>query len=137
MVLSSSKPHDGGLVAPDFTLLEPLTGDSVSLADVRGEKGLLVAFICNHCPFVVHLSAGLKDAGRHAKSLGIGMVGISSNDATTYPNDAPDKMAEFARTKWPTFKYLYDESQSVAKDYDAVCTPDFFLFDKNMRLFYR
>lgn len=126
-----------GTPAPDFSLLEPRTGKTLSLADVAGEKGLLVAIICNHCPFVKLITQQLGQLGSHLTSLSVGMVGISANDSNNYPEDAPSEMASIASSVWSTFPYLYDESQNVAKAYQAACTPDFFLFDKDMKLCYR
>ena len=125
-----------GTKAPDFTLPD---GDGVqhSLNSVLGEKGLLVIFMCNHCPFVVHIAEELARLGQDYPANGIGIVAISSNDVENYPQDAPGKMVETAREWNLSFPYLYDETQSVAKAYDAACTPDFFLFDDSMALVYR
>ncbi|KAI0564450.1 alkyl hydroperoxide reductase [Gracilaria domingensis] len=137
MVVTPSTMLPLGTKAPDFTLQEPLTGKRLSLADVKGEYGLLVVFICNHCPFVIHLQDELAALGRDFKAKGVGMVGISSNDVKKYPADAPDEMANMASTKFNTFQYLFDETQEVAKAYRAACTPDIFLFDRDMTLSYR
>ncbi len=137
MVRTTSKTLSSNTVAPDFALLEPLTGKTVTLQEARDAKGILVVFMCNHCPFVMHLKHGLADAGKKAKELGIGMVGISSNDVDNYPADSPEKMKDMAATVFTTFKYLYDPTQKVALDYNAVCTPDIFLFDGNLKLFYQ
>lgn len=126
-----------GSTAPDFALEEPLTGTTVSLQEARGEKGLLVVFMCNHCPFVIHLERGLGDAGTKARELGIGMVGISSNDVETHPMDGPAEMKKMAEGSYSTFKYLYDPTQKAALDYKAQCTPDIYLFDKDLKLFYQ
>ncbi len=123
--------------APDFSLPDP-DGTIHSLRDlIRGQKGLLIAFVCNHCPFVIHLA---KELGRTAASLaekGIVTVAINANDATRYPADSPEKMVAFAAANGWNFPYLYDETQEVAKAYKAACTPDFFVFDKDQRLVYR
>jgi peroxiredoxin len=124
-----------GTAAPEF-LLPDTNGSQVSPADFKG-KPMLVMFICNHCPFVKHIRAGLAQLGRDYGPRGLGIVAISSNDAANYPADAPDKMKEEARSAGYNFPYLHDESQSVAKSYRAACTPDFFLFDKAHRLAYR
>jgi peroxiredoxin len=125
-----------GTPAPDFALPDT-DGRIVRLADYRDAKGLLVMFICNHCPYVKHVQAELARIGRDYLPRGVAIVAISSNDAAAYPDDAPDKMAEEkARAGYP-FPYLYDESQDVAKAYRAACTPDFFLFDGAGRLAYR
>jgi len=126
-----------GTRAPDFSLPEPLTGEQRSLQDVAGPKGLMVMFICNHCPFVLHVEDELIRLGRDYQDRGIGIVAISANDVTTHPQDGPDAMAERAKQKDYPFPYLYDQSQAVAKAYDAACTPDFFLFDGDLRCVYR
>jgi len=112
-------------------------GKQHELAQLRGPQGLLVAFICNHCPFVKHVGPGLGELARWAKARGVGAVGINSNDAATHPDDRPELMpAEAQRCGW-AFPYLVDAEQSVARAYHAACTPDFFLFDANLRLVYR
>jgi thiol-disulfide isomerase/thioredoxin len=126
-----------GEAAASFQLLEPATGRTLTLADCRGEHGTLIAFICNHCPFVIHIHEGLIQLATHALDKGIAVVAISSNDATQYPQDGPEAMALQARTYQYPFPYLYDESQDTARAYRAACTPDFFLFDRDDRLFYR
>ena len=126
-----------GTVAPDFSLVEPLTGEQVSLDDVMMEHGVLVVFMCNHCPFVVMLQNQLKALGTDLKAMGIGMVGISSNDVVSYPADAPEQMKKYARTTFSSFKYLYDETQETAKAYGAACTPDLFMYNKDKVLVYR
>ncbi len=126
-----------GTRAPDFDLPDPASGDTVSLADVRGEKGTLVVFLSNHCPFVKHIADELADFAREYMDLGVGVVGIMANDVAGYPDDAPDKMAEEVERRGYPFPYLHDESQEVAKRYRAACTPDFFLFDAQDELVYR
>ena len=136
MALTPSTMLPLGTAAPDFEL--PDTGGKmVSLADFKGQPALLVAFICNHCPYVIHLRAGLAQLARDYLPRNVGMAGISSNDAANYPADSPDKMKEEAKKAGYLFPYLYDETQMVAKSYHAACTPDIFLFDKNQRLVYR
>ena len=137
MVVTPSTMLPLGTGAPDFSLLEPLTGNTVSLQDVKKENGLLVVFMCNHCPFVVLLQDQLRALGEDFKKLSVGMVGISSNDVKAYPQDGKEPMAELARSKFSTFPYLLDETQDVAKAYRAACTPDLFLFDKDLKLVYR
>ncbi len=125
-----------GTTAPDFKL--PATdGKTVSLADFQGKAALLVVFMCNHCPYVIHIRAGLAQLARDYTSRGVGIVGISSNDIKTHPADGPAKMKEEAKNAGYIFPYLYDETQAVAKSYRAACTPDLFLFDKNQKLVYR
>jgi len=125
-----------GTRAPDFSL--PATdGSTVSLADVKGTKGLLVIFMCNHCPYVIHLREALATFAREYQHKGIAVLAINSNDADNYPADSAEKMVEEVARAGYTFPYLYDEDQSVAKAYQAACTPDFFLFDGEQKLAYR
>lgn len=124
-----------GAPAPDFTLPDVL-GETQTLADVRGPKGLVVAFLCNHCPFVLHLAKDLALFASICEAKGIGFVGINSNDVARYPADSPEKMREMVKTYGWEFPYLYDESQSVAQAYCAACTPDFYLFDADLKLTY-
>jgi peroxiredoxin len=125
-----------GTRAPDFNLPDT-DGRMVSLADFHGSPALLVIFLSNHCPYVKHLRSGLAQLAREYQALGVAMVGIGSNDVTRYPADAPEMMAREKREVGYTFPYLYDESQEAAKAYQAACTPDFFLFDRDQRLVYR
>jgi thiol-disulfide isomerase/thioredoxin len=126
-----------GTQAPDFHLLDVLHRDKVSITSQAGPKGLLVMFICRHCPFVKHVEEGLAQLGRDYDGKGIGVVAISSNDATNYPDDAPENLMEQALQVGFPFAYLYDETQEAARAYDATCTPDFFLFDGDLKLAYR
>lgn len=126
-----------GTAAPDFVLPDVVTGKSVSLADFKDSPALLVMFICNHCPYVKHVQAGLTQMARDFQARGVAVVAINSNDAVSYPDDGPEKMKEEAQRADYTFPYLFDESQSVARAYRAACTPDFFLFDGQRRLVYR
>jgi peroxiredoxin len=126
-----------GTPAPPFALPDTATGRTVSLDSFASSPALLVAFICNHCPFVKHLLDGFVAFAREFEARGLAVVAISSNDAASYPADAPAEMARLATLKGFTFPYLYDESQQVARAYEAICTPDFFLFDRNRRLVYR
>ena len=126
-----------GTSAPDFVLKDVVTGHEVSTQAVSGPKGLLVMFICRHCPFVKHLEKSLAQLGHDYQGKGVGIVAISSNDAANYPDDAPESLAEQARVVGFNFPYLYDETQEVARAYDAACTPDFFLFDAGLKLVYR
>lgn len=125
-----------GTSAPDFHLLD-VTGKNVSRDDYVGSLGLLVMFVCNHCPYVKHIQAGLVQFAKDYQPKGLAIVAISSNDADKYPDDSPAKMQEEARIAGYTFAYLHDPTQAVAKAYRAACTPDFFLFDKNYKLVYR
>lgn len=126
-----------GSAAPAFTLPDVVTGKSLSIEDARGPKGLLVMFLCAHCPFVKHLEQAIADFARAYQNKGIGIVAISSNDAVAYPDDDPNHLAGQARRLNFTFPYLYDESQQVARAHHAACTPDFFLYDADLKLVYR
>ncbi|HHN66627.1 MAG TPA: thioredoxin family protein [Thermopetrobacter sp.] len=127
---------DFGRKAPDFTL-PGVDGKTYSLADIRGEKGTLVVFICNHCPYVKAIIDRLVRDAKALQEAGIGVVAISSNDVENYPEDSFDNMKAFAERHGFTFPYLYDETQEVAKAYGAVCTPDFFGFNTADELQYR
>ena len=127
---------DLGRKAPSFSL-PGVDGKIHALENLRGPKGTLIAFICNHCPYVKHLRAALAEFGRDYATKGVAMVAISANDAANYPEDGPAKMAAEAKAAGYPFPYLYDETQKVAKAYRAACTPDFFLFDRGRRLVYR
>lgn len=121
---------------PDATLPDG-KGRQYHLSECTGEKGTLVMFICNHCPFVIHIADFLRPLSEKLQALGIQCVAISANDVEQYPADAPEKMVEFAKKYSLDFPYLYDQTQQVARTYDAACTPDFFLFDGNGKLAYR
>jgi peroxiredoxin len=125
-----------GTAAPDFDLPDT-TGKYVSLTSLKDKTALLVLFICNHCPYVKHIRAGLAQLGQDYMPRGVGIVAISSNDAVNYPDDGPAKMKEEATSAGYNFPYLYDEKQAVAKAYRAACTPDIYLFDRGRRLVYR
>lgn len=126
-----------GTQAPGFRLPDTVSGTALSWDDVKGPNGTLVAFICNHCPFVKHVNPELVRISNDFRQKGLHVVAISSNDATQYPDDGPGPMRENAQALGYRFPYLYDESQEVAKDFDAACTPDFFLFDGEEKLVYR
>jgi len=137
MAATASTMLDLGTKTPDFTLPDTVSGKQVSAKDVRGEKGMVVAFICNHCPFVKHVQKPLAELGKWAQEHGVGFVAISSNNIETHPDDSPDKMKQEAKQAGYTFPYLYDESQEVAKKFKAACTPDFYVFDSDGKLYYR
>lgn len=137
MVAVNSTMLPLGTAAPDFKLPDAVSGRSIALADFAGRPALLVMFICNHCPYVKHIRAGLAAFGHDYQARQLAIVAINSNDITTHPDDRPDKMADEARSAGYTFPYLFDESQAVAKAYRAACTPDFYLFDRDRRLVYR
>jgi len=126
-----------GTIAPDFTLPEVRTGKPISRDAARGPQGLLVLFICRHCPYVVHVESQLAALGRDLARDGIGVVAISANDASRYPDDAPASLAQQASKAGFEFPYLHDEAQSVARAYGAACTPDPFLYDSDLKLYYR
>jgi len=126
-----------GSKAGDFVLPDTKTGNPVSLNKAKGNKGTVIMFICNHCPFVKHVNPELVRIANDYSGKGISFIAISSNDAQQYPEDGPDTMKKVAsELKYP-FPYLYDESQDVAKAYQAACTPDFFIYDKDLNLVYR
>ena len=135
MVRTASTMLPLGTHAPHFSLIN-IDGRTVSRDDFRG-RPLLVIFMCNHCPFVKHVAAGLAALASEYQTKGVGVVGISSNDASAYPQDSPEQMVHEAELQGYTFPYLYDETQAVAQAYRASCTPDFFLFDAEHRLVYR
>ena len=126
-----------GTVAPDFSLPDVVSRKAVSLRDFENTPALVVMFICNHCPYVKHIQAGMVQMAKDFQARAVSVVAISSNDVKNYPDDSPDKMKEEAHRAGYTFPYLYDESQDVARAYRAACTPDFFLFDAQRRLVYR
>jgi len=136
MALTPSTMLPLGTTAPDFKLPDT-NGKTVTLADFKDRTALVVIFICNHCPYVVHIRAGLAQFARDYQAKNVGIVGISSNDAAKYPADGPAKMKDEVTSAGYTFPYLYDETQKVAKAYRAACTPDIFLFDRSRRLVYR
>ena len=124
-------------LAPGFELIDTVSGKIVSLDELKGEKGTVIFFICNHCPFVIHVNKELVRVARDYGERGIGFVAISSNDVENYPDDAPHLMKEVAQKEGYPFPYLYDETQETARAYDAACTPDIYLFDTELRLVYR
>jgi peroxiredoxin len=136
MALTPSTMLPLGTTAPDFQLPDT-TGKIVSLADLRDQPALLVVFMCNHCPYVKHIRAGLAQLARDYLPRGAAIVGINSNDVANYPGDSPARMAEEVKSAGYAFPYLYDETQAVAKAYRAACTPDIYLFDRNRKLVYR
>lgn len=128
---------DLGTKAPDFKLPDTVSGNELTYSDVKGKNGTLIIFSCNHCPYVIHINAALVKLAHDFMDQEIGVVAISSNDAEKYPQDGPDKMQIVAKVLQYPFPYLYDETQEVAKAYDAACTPDFYLFDASDKLYYR
>jgi peroxiredoxin len=126
-----------GTKAPIFDLPDTVSGKQLGYHELKGAKGLVIMFICNHCPYVIHIQKEMANIAKDFQSKGIGFVAISANDVDSYSADSPEMMKEFASENDFTFPYLYDESQEVAKAYQAECTPDFFLFDANENCVYR
>ncbi len=137
MARTPSNMIDLGTIAPEFRLKDTVSDNYFSFSDLKGDKGTLVFFICNHCPFVHHVIEEVVRIGNDYRVQGIGIIAISSNDVINYPQDAPELMTEFAFENKFEFSYLYDETQEVAKAYNAACTPDFYLFDNQDKLVYR
>lgn len=126
-----------GTVAADFTLMDTRSGKLLSLQELKSSLATVIMFICNHCPFVKHIEHKLVAVAKQYQVAGIHFIAISSNDVVTYPQDGPDKMRELAQTLNFSFPYLYDETQEVAKAYQAACTPDFYIFDQELKCVYR
>lgn len=126
-----------GTKAPPFELLDTVSDKTLSLDLLKGKMGTVIMFICNHCPFVIHVNPEIAKMAKEYREKGISFIAISSNDVVNYPQDAPHLMKKKALEADYTFPYLYDEIQEVAKAYDAACTPDFYVFDKNLGLVYR
>ncbi len=126
-----------GTKAPDFNLMDSVSEKTLNLTTLKGEMGTVIMFICNHCPFVIHVNPEIVRVAEQYQSKGIGFIAISSNDVVNYPQDAPHLMKEVAKEAGYSFPYLYDKTQEIAKAYDAACTPDFYLFDGNLELIYR
>lgn len=137
MARTPSNMLELGTPAPDFRLVDAMTNDLYTLEDVKGSKGTLIMFICNHCPFVKHVNEEIVRLASDYRVMGFGFAAIMSNDVNEYPEDRPELMQEHARLHQYSFPYLYDQSQEVARSYKASCTPDFFLFDGNLKLIYR
>ncbi|HLS12159.1 MAG TPA: thioredoxin family protein [Flavobacteriaceae bacterium] len=137
MAVTPSNMIPLGTKAPDFTLPNTVNDHLISLEDVRGKKGTVIMFICNHCPYVKHVNKELVRLCNDYRVTGFGFAAISSNDVENYPQDGPQKMRKVALENNYPFPYLYDETQEVAKAYDAACTPDFYLFDTDLKLVYR
>ena len=137
MSLVESNMLDLGIAAPEFNLPDTVSGKNLTFADIKGAKGTVVMFICNHCPYVIHVNAEIKRISDEYSAHGIGFVAISSNDVVNYPQDAPHLMTKLVKQENFNFPYLYDETQDVAKAYDAACTPDFYVFDAGSNLAYR
>ncbi len=126
-----------GTIAPGFKLYDTVSGKYLTYKDIKGKNGTVIMFICNHCPYVLHVNSEIVNIANDYKNKGIGFAGISSNDVKNYPQDAPELMAKQAKEVGYNFPYLYDETQETAQAYQAACTPDFYVFDANDRLVYR
>ena len=126
-----------GTKAPDFTLFDTVSQEQLSLTQLKGKKATVVMFICNHCPFVIHVNPELVQLANDYKDQGVSFIAISSNDIENYPQDGPELMKSHAKTNHYPFPYLFDESQDVARSYDAACTPDFYIFNTENTLVYR
>jgi len=126
-----------GTKAPEFSLTDTVTDKTINLHALKGDKGTVIMFICNHCPFVKHVNPEIVKVAENYQDLGIAFAAISSNDVENYPQDAPPLMKETAKQEGYPFPYLYDETQETAKAYNAACTPDFYLFDSDLELVYR
>lgn len=137
MSLTPSNMMPLGTTAPDFNLLDVVTEERVSFNDIKGEKGTVVMFICNHCPFVKHINEEIVRLCNDYRVTGFGFVAINSNDVEKYPEDSQENMAITSEENNYPFPYLFDETQEVAKAYDAACTPDFYVFDAELKLVYR
>jgi len=136
MARTESNEFNVGKKAPDFNLINTVDDKQYVLNDLKGEKGTLIMFICNHCPFVIHVNEELVKMANQYQNKGIQFIAISSNDVVNYPQDAPHLMKKLAYDLAYPFPYLYDETQNVAKAYDAACTPDFYLFDSDLKSVY-
>ncbi len=138
MAFTESNMLPLGTPAPDFCLPDTISGRKISLQEIAaGKAAVVVMFLCNHCPYVIHVNPEIVRLAHDYQARNVAFVGISSNDVEAYPDDAPDKMHDHALAVGYTFPYLYDESQAVARAYDAACTPDFYVFDASLRLVYR
>ncbi|EAQ42294.1 thioredoxin family protein [Polaribacter sp. MED152] len=136
MALTESNEFKLGSKAPDFTLINTIDDKEYSLNQLKGEKGTVIMFICNHCPFVIHVNTELVKMANEFQEKGIKFIAISSNEIENYPQDAPKYMKEVAENLNYPFPYLFDETQQVAKAYDAACTPDFYVFDAGLNAVY-
>jgi len=126
-----------GTIAPDFSLPNTITGETVTLSDLKSDIATVLMFICNHCPYVKHVQGELVKLANDYQAKGISFIAISANDVVNYPDDSPEKMKIVAQQLGYPFPYLYDETQEVAKAYQAACTPDFYIFDKDLKCVYR
>jgi peroxiredoxin len=137
MSLTQSNMMELGTIAPDFALLDTVSDQNLSLSQLKSDTATVILFICNHCPFVIHINPALSKLAASYKEKGVQFIPISSNSVETHPQDGPEHMKAVATKEGYTFPYLYDETQEVAKAYGAECTPDIFVFDKDLKCAYR
>jgi peroxiredoxin len=137
MALTESNMLPIGTLAPDFILPDTVSGKTLSINELCSDKATIVMFICNHCPYVIHVKEEIVKLSNDYQPQGVSLIAISSNDVEKYPQDGPEAMTIFAKESGFTFPYLYDETQDVARAYDAACTPDFYIFDGEKKLRYR
>ena len=137
MVLTPTTQIPLGYYAPNFNLLNPVIGKLQSLDELKSQKATVIIFMCNHCPYVVHILDVLVKLSNDYLTKSISFIGINSNDILKYPDDSPEKMVELVKNYNISFPYLFDENQDVARAYKAACTPDFSIFDMNMKCVYR
>lgn len=137
MAATHSNMLELGTIAPDFNLFNPSMNIYQNLSELKSEKATVIMFICNHCPYVIHIIKKIVEISDFFLSKGVSFIAINSNDVISYPDDSPNKMIEFSDKYNFKFPYLYDESQEIAKQYKAACTPDLYLFDANLKLVYR
>ncbi len=137
MARTPSSMIELGTLAPDFTLKDTISDEMKSLKELKSDRATVIMFICNHCPFVKHVQKGIVELANDYRKKGISFIAINSNDVESYPEDSPEKMKLVAEKLGYSFPYLYDETQDVARAYDAACTPDFFIFDKDLKCVYR
>ena len=136
MSLTASNPAVAQGAAPAAGLPDTVSGRPLSLTDLKSGKATVIMFICNHCPYVKHVNKGLVELANQYIKMGVSFIGINSNDTTRYPDDSPEQMTRVAKMNSYPFPYLFDESQEVARAYDAACTPEFYVFDRNLSLVY-
>jgi len=136
MVLTESQQLELGTKAPDFSLPDTISGENLSLHDIRWKNGTVIMFICNHCPFVVYINSLIVELAKFYQDKGVNFIAVSSNDAVTHPKDGPENMRQHAKEQEYNFPYLYDETQEIAQSYNAVSTPDIFFFGKEWELVY-
>ena len=137
MAVTPSNMIPLGFTAPDFNLWDAISDGNISLNELKSDKATVIMFICNHCPYVKYVNKQIVDLANDYMPQGISFIAINSNDANNYPEDSPKQMIQYAKMLGYPFPYLYDETQAIAKAYDAACTPDFYIFDKEMKCVYR